>query len=98
MVAEHGVNIANEANALSDTAMTNSKQAVVTANDAEKSAVLAESIAAAAEQKASTAVFYSDEASVISGMTLFFLQRYFKQKDEKGEEIDKAKAKENISY
>lgn len=35
-------------------------------------------------------------ASVISGMTLFFLQRYFKQKDKKGEEIDKAKAKENI--
>lgn len=35
-------------------------------------------------------------ASVISGMALFFLQRYFKRKDKKEEIRDKAKANENI--
>ncbi|HEY8390092.1 MAG TPA: hypothetical protein VIL26_03985 [Clostridia bacterium] len=35
-------------------------------------------------------------ASVISGMALFFLQRYFKRKDRQDEERDKVIAKENI--
>ena len=35
-------------------------------------------------------------ASIISGMVLFFLQRYFKKKRKEDEERDKAKAKENI--
>ena len=35
-------------------------------------------------------------ASIISGMVLFFLQRYFKRKRKEEEERDKAKARENI--
>lgn len=35
-------------------------------------------------------------ASVISGMALFFLQRYFKRKSTKDEQRDKQKVKENI--
>ena len=35
-------------------------------------------------------------ASIISGMVLFFLQRYFKKKRKEDEERDKAKARENI--
>ena len=35
-------------------------------------------------------------ASVISGMALFFLSRYFKRRDKKDEVRDKAKARENI--
>ena len=35
-------------------------------------------------------------ASVISGMALFFLQRYFKGKDKRDEQRDKEMAKENI--
>jgi Mn2+/Fe2+ NRAMP family transporter len=34
--------------------------------------------------------------SVISGMTLFFLQKQLKKREEKDEERDKAKARENI--
>lgn len=35
-------------------------------------------------------------AAVVSGMVLFFLQRYFKKKDVKDEERDADKRKENI--
>lgn len=35
-------------------------------------------------------------ASIISGMVLFFLQRFFKKKQKKDEERDRAKAKENM--
>ena len=35
-------------------------------------------------------------ASFISGMVLFFLQRFFKKKQKKDEERDRAKAKENM--
>ena len=35
-------------------------------------------------------------ASVISGMALFFLQRYFKDKDKKDDERDKVLAQENV--
>lgn len=35
-------------------------------------------------------------ASVISGMALFFLQRFFKRKDKKDEKRDAVKAKENM--
>lgn len=35
-------------------------------------------------------------ASTISGMVLFFLQRFFKKKQKKDEERDRAKAKENM--
>lgn len=35
-------------------------------------------------------------ASIISGMVLFFLQRFFKKKAKKDEERDATKAKENI--
>ncbi len=35
-------------------------------------------------------------ASVISGMVLFFLQRFFKKKAKKDEERDAAKARENL--
>lgn len=35
-------------------------------------------------------------ASVISGMALFFLQRFFKRKDKKDESRDAVKAKENM--
>lgn len=42
------------------------------------------------------AIIISIAASVISGMALFFLQRYFKRKNTKDEERDKQKVKENI--
>lgn len=35
-------------------------------------------------------------AGIISGMTLFFLQRYFKKRAAKDEERDKQKEKENV--
>lgn len=35
-------------------------------------------------------------ASIISGMVLFFLQRFFKRKIVLDEELDKQKAKENV--
>ena len=35
-------------------------------------------------------------ASIISGMVLFFLKRYFKRKCKEDEERDKAKAKQNL--
>ena len=35
-------------------------------------------------------------ASIISGMVLFFLQRFFKKKQKVDEERDRAKAKENM--
>lgn len=35
-------------------------------------------------------------ANIISGMVLFFLQRFFKKKQKKDEERDRAKAKENM--
>ncbi len=35
-------------------------------------------------------------ASIISGMVLFFLQRYFKRKRKEDEERDKTKAKQNL--
>jgi hypothetical protein len=35
-------------------------------------------------------------ASIISGMVLFFLQKYFKKMDVRNDKRDKAKAKENI--
>ena len=35
-------------------------------------------------------------ASVISGMALFFLQKFFKDKDKKDEQRDMVKAKENV--
>ena len=41
------------------------------------------------------AIIISVLSSVISGMVLFFLQRYFKTKAKKDEERDNAKAKEN---
>lgn len=43
-----------------------------------------------------TAIIISVASSIISGMVLFFLQRYFKKKARKDEERDKQKAKENI--
>lgn len=41
-------------------------------------------------------IILSVAASVISGMALFFLQRFFKKKDRKDEARDKAKARENV--
>lgn len=41
-------------------------------------------------------IILSITASVISGMALFFLQRFFKKKDKKDENRDAVKAKENI--
>ncbi len=41
-------------------------------------------------------IILSIGASVISGMALFFLQRYFKGKDKRDEQRDKEMAKENI--
>lgn len=41
-------------------------------------------------------IILSVGASVISGMALFFLQRYFKRKDKKDECRDAVKAEENI--
>lgn len=42
------------------------------------------------------AIIISICASIISGMVLFFLQRFFKRKSAKDEERDKQKAKENV--
>jgi Mn2+/Fe2+ NRAMP family transporter len=42
------------------------------------------------------AIVISVLGSVISGMTLFFLQRYFRRKEVKDNERDRAKVKENI--
>ena len=42
------------------------------------------------------AIIMSICASIISGMVLFFLQRFFKKKQKKDEERDRAKAKENM--
>ena len=42
------------------------------------------------------AIIISVASSIISGMVLFFLQRFFKKKTKKDEERDAAKAKENI--
>lgn len=42
------------------------------------------------------AIIISICSSIISGMVLFFLQRYFKKKTQREEERDKAKAKESI--
>ena len=41
-------------------------------------------------------IILSPLASVVSGTALFFLQRYFKQKDKKDEARDAIKAKENV--
>lgn len=41
-------------------------------------------------------IILSTLASVVSGTALFFLQRYFKQKDKKDEQRDAVKAKENV--
>ena len=35
-------------------------------------------------------------ASIVSGMALFFMQRYFKSKDKKDDARDSTKAKENV--
>ena len=43
-----------------------------------------------------TAIIISICASVVSGTALFFLQRYFKQKDKKDDERDLILAKENV--
>ena len=42
------------------------------------------------------AIIMSISASIISGMVLFFLQRFFKKKQKVDEERDRAKAKENM--
>jgi len=42
------------------------------------------------------AIIISTCASIISGMVLFFLQRFFKKKQKVDEERDRAKAKENM--
>ena len=42
------------------------------------------------------AIIMSTCASIISGMVLFFLQRFFKKKQKVDEERDRAKAKENL--
>ena len=41
-------------------------------------------------------IIMSVTASVISGMALFFLQRYFKRRDKKDEDKDRAKARESV--
>ena len=43
-----------------------------------------------------TAIIISIASSIISGMVLFFLQRYFKNKAKHDEERDAAKRKENL--
>jgi hypothetical protein len=43
-----------------------------------------------------TALIISIGAGLVSGSALFFIQRYFKRKDKKDEQRDKAKAKENV--
>ena len=42
------------------------------------------------------AIIISIFSSIVSGMVLFFLQRFFKRKAKKDEERDAAKAKENM--
>ena len=42
------------------------------------------------------AIIISIASSIVSGMVLFLLQHYFKKKTKKDEEMDMAKAKENI--
>ena len=42
------------------------------------------------------AIIISIASSIISGMVLFFLQRFFKKKQKVDEERDRAKAKENM--
>lgn len=42
------------------------------------------------------AIIMSICASIISGMVLFFLQRFFKKKQKVDDERDRAKAKENM--
>ena len=41
-------------------------------------------------------IILSITASVISGMALFFLQRFFRNKDKADEKRDKVKSKENV--
>lgn len=43
-----------------------------------------------------TAIIISIASSIISGMVLFFLQRFFKNKAKKDEERDAAKRRENL--
>ena len=43
-----------------------------------------------------TAIIISIASSIISGMVLFFLQRFFKNKSKKDDERDAAKRKENL--
>ena len=43
-----------------------------------------------------TATVISIVCSVISGMTLFFLQRFFKKKEEQDKQKEEARRKENI--
>lgn len=43
-----------------------------------------------------TAIIISIASSIISGMVLFFLQRYFKNKAKSDEERDAAKRRENL--
>ena len=43
-----------------------------------------------------TATIISIVCSVISGMTLFFLQRFFKKKEEQDKQKEEARRKENI--
>lgn len=43
-----------------------------------------------------TAIIISIASSIVSGMVLFFLQRYFKNKAKSDEERDTAKRRENL--
>lgn len=43
-----------------------------------------------------TATIISIVCSVISGMTLFFLQRFFKRKEEQDKQKEEARRKENV--
>lgn len=43
-----------------------------------------------------TAIVISIVGSVISGMTLFFLQAFFKKQEKKNEDKEKARQKENV--
>lgn len=43
-----------------------------------------------------TAIIISIASSIVSGMVLFFLQRYFKNKAKSDEERDAAKRRENL--
>lgn len=42
------------------------------------------------------AIIFSLVSSIVSGMVLFFLKRYFEKKEKEDEEKAKARAKENI--